>query len=203
MQHIVQLQAMGVLARQPVKDDSARGSTPEALNEEEDQSLMPTSFSQHQGRGRMGGDGGVGAATPSASASPFSHRENMAVSLSRAASAQHQSFFHSLGPTGNFDFALYIGADERLIAYVASLDLPFAPLTVTTANIDLRGSEAGFCLPVGNLGSRCSKQTRADSPHEDDARGGQQEGGGVLEALKELVAFRRRDMRWGRSGSEI
>jgi trehalose 6-phosphate synthase/phosphatase len=126
----------------------------------------------------------------------------MAASLSRAASAQHHSFFHSLGPTGNFDFALYIGADERLIAYVASLDLPFAPLTVTTANIDLRGSEAGFCLPVGSLGRRCPNKAGSASP-EDGTNGGQQEEGGVLEALKELVAFRRRDMRWGRSGSEI
>lgn len=125
---------------------------------------------------------------------------------------------HHLGPTGNFDFALYMGQDERLMAYVASLDLPFAPLTVTTAlagGVEERGSEAGFSLPPRR---RRRKRTEANDKGEgedyfdaanatyaeDEEEGLDVEEGkedesvsGVLEALKELVAFRRRDLRWG------
>lgn len=73
---------------------------------------------------------------------------------------------------GNFDFSLYIGRDEKIMSYLSSLDLPFSPLTVTTAkDVDTRGSEAGFSL------------------EEED----------VADAMAELTSFRRRDARWGRS----
>lgn len=68
---------------------------------------------------------------------------------------------------GTVDFALAIGQDDGLLAYVATLDLPFAPLTCTTA--ESKGSEAGYHLGAGE----------------------------TIPALEEIVSFKARDRRWG------
>lgn len=89
-------------------------------------------------------------------------------SVAYLAASQHSQLHSS--SAGHFDFALYIGRDEKIISHVTSLDLPFAPLTVTTASdLDIRGSEAGFSLAAEDVGN----------------------------ALHELTLFRRRDLRWG------
>lgn len=67
---------------------------------------------------------------------------------------------------GSVDFALCLSQDDGLLAYVGTLDLPFAPLTCTTA--ECKGSEAGYHLAV----------------HE------------VIPALEETANFIARDRRW-------
>lgn len=122
-------------------------------------SITPTSASLSQATGASAQQHAK-SATSSGAASPSA--------VAHLAASQH-SHFHS-SSAGNFDFALYLGRDEKIMSYVSSLDLPFAPLTVTTApDLDVRGSEAGFSLSSGEVG----------------------------DALHELTLFRRRDLRWG------
>lgn len=178
VQHVVQLQAMGVLSRAPLQGmDGAAMRTPEV----ETESFEPSRDLHLHQRAAASALPAVGP-TPAGSRS-VSTLGTGAIKSSDSNGSIHeyargstgppsgaqQSFFGSIGPVGNFDFALYLGQDERLMNYVASLDLPFAPLTCTTSNIDFRGSEAGFSLS----------------------------GPEVLDALKEITQFRRRDMRWG------
>lgn len=90
-----------------------------------------------------------------------------------AGSASGGTDFFTSSPSnaGSFDFVLTIGQDERLLSFANSLDLPFAPLTVTTADLGKnKGSEAAYHLRG-----------------EED----------VKEALEEVVGFRVRDARWG------
>ncbi len=71
-------------------------------------------------------------------------------------------------PHAYFDFVLALGQDEKLLAYVNTLDL-FAPVTCTTVDLDKnRGTEAAYFLA------------------QDDVR----------EALDEIVGFRARDLKW-------
>ncbi|EPQ30769.1 uncharacterized protein PFL1_01670 [Pseudozyma flocculosa PF-1] len=69
---------------------------------------------------------------------------------------------------GQFDFVLALGQDEKLLAYVNTLDL-FAPVTCTTVDLDKnRGTEAAYFL----------------APED------------VREALEEIINFRARDLKW-------
>lgn len=223
VQHVVQLQAMGVLSEAPLQTDGSAMRTPEvetesfdpsgdvqldhrsssaAATQPRDQGGLATTLSiptpvgsrsvSTAGAGVLKSSDSSGSihdalgsgdvkgpnhpdhslrrsANTSSSSAAQGHTGTFSPSSSRILSQAHQSFFSSIGPAGNFDFALYLGQDERLMNYVASLDLPFAPLTCTTSNIDFRGSEAGFSLPAEE----------------------------VLDALTEITHFRRRDMRWG------
>ena len=75
---------------------------------------------------------------------------------------------HHYHQTHTFDFVLALGQDEKLLAYVNTLDL-FAPVTCTTVDLDVqRGTEAAYYL------------AQAD----------------VQEALEEMVGFRARDLKW-------
>ncbi|CAO1616127.1 unnamed protein product [Parajaminaea phylloscopi] len=108
-------------------------------------------------------------AAPGAKSTPANLSNVSSPSTAAHLAASQHSQLHS-STAGNFDFALCLGRDEKIMSHVSSLDLPFAPLTVTTAaDLDERGSEAGFSLAA-----------------ED-----------VSDALHELTLFRRRDLRWG------
>ncbi|PWN51744.1 hypothetical protein IE53DRAFT_367797 [Violaceomyces palustris] len=83
------------------------------------------------------------------------------------ANARQQSS-HGHYNMGNFDFVLALSQDERLLAYVNTLDL-FAPVTCTTIDLNKnRGTEAAYQLPP-----------------ED-----------VMSALEEIIRFRARDLKW-------
>ncbi|WFD19685.1 hypothetical protein MCAP1_001921 [Malassezia caprae] len=72
---------------------------------------------------------------------------------------------------GMFEFVLHIGRDEKLIAHLNALDLPFAPRTCTTEAADtIAGSIASCQLAAGDE---------------------------VLAALEEIVDVHARDLRWG------
>lgn len=72
---------------------------------------------------------------------------------------------------GMFEFVLHIGRDEKLIAHLNGLDLPFAPRTCTTEAADtIAGSIASCQLTAGDE---------------------------VLAALEEIVDVHTRDLRWG------
>lgn len=75
------------------------------------------------------------------------------------------------GIKGMFEFVLHIGRDEKLIAHLNGLDLPFAPRTCTTEAADtIAGSIASCQLTAGDE---------------------------VLAALEEIVDVHLRDLRWG------
>jgi len=72
---------------------------------------------------------------------------------------------------GMFEFVLHIGRDEKLIAHLNGLDLPFAPRTCTTEAADtIAGSIASCQLTAGDE---------------------------VLAALEEIIDVHVRDLRWG------
>ncbi|KAN0065423.1 Trehalose-6-P synthase/phosphatase complex subunit [Thecaphora frezii] len=69
---------------------------------------------------------------------------------------------------GQFDFVLALGQDEKLLAYVNTLDL-FAPVTCTTVDLEKnRGTEATYFLAPSD----------------------------VRQALEEIINFRARDLKW-------
>ena len=75
---------------------------------------------------------------------------------------------HQYHQTHTFDFVLALGQDEKLLAYVNTLDL-FAPVTCTTVDLEKnRGTEAAYFLAQPD----------------------------VQEALEEMVGFRARDLKW-------
>ncbi|TKY86038.1 hypothetical protein EX895_004863 [Sporisorium graminicola] len=75
---------------------------------------------------------------------------------------------HHYHQTHTFDFVLALGQDEKLLAYVNTLDL-FAPVTCTTVDLEKnRGTEAAYFLAQSD----------------------------VQEALEEMVGFRARDLKW-------
>lgn len=77
---------------------------------------------------------------------------------------------HHYHQTHTFDFVLALGQDEKLLAYINTLDL-FAPVTCTTVDLEKsRGTEAAYFLAQKD----------------------------VQEALEEMVGFRARDLRWAR-----
>ncbi|GAC72506.1 trehalose-6-phosphate synthase component TPS1 and related subunits [Moesziomyces antarcticus T-34] len=95
--------------------------------------------------------------------SPVVHHSPM---RTHAGSVSHLP--HHVHHTHTFDFVLALGQDEKLLAYVNTLDL-FAPVTCTTVDLDKnRGTEAAYFLA------------------QDDVR----------EALDEIVGFRARDLKW-------
>ncbi len=75
---------------------------------------------------------------------------------------------HHYHQTHTFDFVLALSQDEKLLAYVNTLDL-FAPVTCTTVDLEKsRGTEAAYFLAQKD----------------------------VQEALEEMVGFRARDLKW-------
>lgn len=75
---------------------------------------------------------------------------------------------HHYHQTHTFDFVLALSQDEKLLAYVNTLDL-FAPVTCTTVDLEKnRGTEAAYFLAQSD----------------------------VQEALEEMVGFRARDLKW-------
>uniref|UniRef100_V5GIT4 Uncharacterized protein n=1 Tax=Kalmanozyma brasiliensis (strain GHG001) TaxID=1365824 RepID=V5GIT4_KALBG len=77
---------------------------------------------------------------------------------------------HHYHQTHTFDFVLALSQDEKLLAYVNTLDL-FAPVTCTTVDLEKsRGTEAAYFLAQTD----------------------------VQEALEEMVGFRARDLKWAR-----
>ncbi|GAC98659.1 glycosyltransferase [Pseudozyma hubeiensis SY62] len=75
---------------------------------------------------------------------------------------------HHYHQTHTFDFVLALGQDEKLLAYVNTLDL-FAPVTCTTMDLEKnRGTEAAYFLAQSD----------------------------VQEALEEMIGFRARDLKW-------
>ena len=78
---------------------------------------------------------------------------------------------HAPTNKGRFEFILHIGRDERLIALLNDLDLPFAPRTCTTAESD------------SIVSSIATSQLR---PYEQ-----------VMDALEDIIDFHLRDLKWG------
>lgn len=96
--------------------------------------------------------------------SPVVHQSPM---RSHAGSVSHH-LPHHFHQTHTFDFVLALGQDEKLLAYVNTLDL-FAPVTCTTVDLEKnRGTEAAYFLAQSE----------------------------VQEALEEMVGFRARDLKW-------
>ena len=96
--------------------------------------------------------------------SPVVHQSPM---RSHAGSVSHH-LPHHFHQTHTFDFVLALGQDEKLLAYVNTLDL-CAPVTCTTVDLEKnRGTEAAYFLAQSE----------------------------VQEALEEMVGFRARDLKW-------
>lgn len=86
---------------------------------------------------------------------------------SHAGSVSHH-LPHHFHQSHTFDFVLALGQDEKLLAYVNTLDL-FAPVTCTTVDLEKnRGTEAAYSLAQTD----------------------------VREALEEMIGFRARDLKW-------
>ncbi|CBQ71131.1 related to alpha,alpha-trehalose-phosphate synthase, 115 KD subunit [Sporisorium reilianum SRZ2] len=100
--------------------------------------------------------------------SPVVHLHHHATPMRGALGTVSGHLPHHFHQTHTFDFVLALGQDEKLLAYVNTLDL-FAPVTCTTVDLDKnRGTEAAYFL------------AQAD----------------VHEALEEMVGFRARDLKW-------
>lgn len=96
--------------------------------------------------------------------SPVVHQPPM---RSHAGSVSHH-LPHHFHQSHTFDFVLALSQDEKLLAYVNTLDL-FAPVTCTTVDLEKnRGTEAAYFLAQSD----------------------------VQEALEEMIGFRARDLRW-------
>ena len=104
------------------------------------------------------------AAHNTRASSPVVHQPPM---RSHAGSVSHH-LPHHFHQSHTFDFVLALGQDEKLLAYVNTLDL-FAPVTCTTVDLEKnRGTEAAYFLAQSD----------------------------VQEALEEMIGFRARDLRW-------
>ncbi|PWN26185.1 hypothetical protein BDZ90DRAFT_46818 [Jaminaea rosea] len=206
VQHVVQLQAMGLLNRGRAAKEGDADEEEELRTQAQDGTRAfehdnaSSSTAQMLSSARLDalglGGGGLGSAKWD-----HWHDGTLATGHHQAAgsSTANEQPRLAAGPiptpaalAGSFDLCLYLGRDERVMAYCSSLDLPFAPLTVTSApesEVEVRGSEAGFCLGEGD---------RQDAAEED---GEEQDGATLVEkTLRELAGFRRRDERWGTGG---
>lgn len=228
VQHVVQLQAMGLLSRGKGQQGQGQGQDHRRRKTSDD-----------------GEGGGGGSATPRQHQRPQSSTARMLssarldkIGLGSGSSSARWDHWHDgtlatghqrngppaasstgmpptaaaatapllgMPPTaaalaGSFDVCLYMGKDERVMSYCSSLDLPFAPLTVTTADeqeVELKGSEAGFCLGPDEdeegQGEREREQDQGEGAGDDQGVG----SGRVEETLRELAGFRTREERWG------
>lgn len=87
---------------------------------------------------------------------------------------------------GSFDFVLCIGQDDMLLSYINSLDLPFAPVTCTSAYIDESGHSH-------NSHGGGSSEANYFLQGVDD----------VYTSLAEIVAFKGRDLKWGHATLDV
>ena len=105
---------------------------------------------------------------PMPNSSPSPRQRALASEMAPAAAAAPGGSFHQSHINGGFDFVMALGQDEKLLAYINTLDL-FAPVTCTTVDLEKnRGTEAAYFI---------------EQQH-------------VRDALEEMVGFRARDLKW-------
>ncbi|PWZ01488.1 hypothetical protein BCV70DRAFT_75168 [Testicularia cyperi] len=108
------------------------------------------------------------SSTATRASSPVVQRSPSATPMRPHAQSVSQHLPHHYHQNHTFDFVLALGQDEKLLAYVNTLDL-FAPVTCTTADLEKnRGTEAAYFLAQKD----------------------------VREALEEMIGFRARDLKW-------
>lgn len=91
---------------------------------------------------------------------------------------------HLLHPfgLGSFDLVVCIGQDDNLFAFINSLDLPFAPITCTSAGHsgDMQRGHNSHSVGVGS-----EANYYVNGPKD------------VYDSLNDILAFRGRDQKWG------
>ncbi|PWN34299.1 uncharacterized protein FA14DRAFT_148630 [Meira miltonrushii] len=107
----------------------------------------------------------------------------MPKNTSRASAIQHYNthLLHPFG-LGSFDLVVCIGQDDNLFAFINSLDLPFAPITCTSAGHsgDMQHGHNSHSVGVGS-----EANYYVNGPKD------------VYDSLYDILAFRGRDQKWG------